>query len=763
MSAKSTAIRFAILLFALSCSHRCNTMAQEGGPSIAAGGTVPLTIERIYGDTSLSGVMPRGVKISPDGKRVGYLRGREDDQYQLDIWVYDARSHESHLLVDSKSLLPQEQLSDIEKARRERARTASFRGILNYHWSHDGEMLLFPLGDTLYLCRFDTNMKVNLRRLVAGSSVVDPQISPKGGYVSFARDQNLFVIDLSSGAERQLTLDGGGTVHNAEAEFISQEEMGESRGYWWAPDDSQIAFKQFDESRVPIIRRFEIYPDSTSVVEQRYPGAGEANVTVKLGIVRPSDGQLRWIDLGENTDIYLARVKWLPDSKMFSYQRQSRDQKRLELVKVDIATLAPSTLVTETSDTWINLHDDLHFLENRAEFVWSSERSGFNHLYLYRTDGTLLRPLTSGEWNVDGLLDIDESSELIYFASNRDTIIDKQVYTVRLDGPPGDPVLISSGSGWHDATFPDEADTVSLYVDRFSNPDTPPQTSVRGPDGVFLAWIEENRLSEHHPYWRHAGLHVTSEYGTIPAEDGQLLQYGILKPPRFDRSKRYPVVVSVYGGPTSQSVSRGWTDMFSQYLAQQGYIVFELDNRGTSRRGRRFADALYHRMGDVEVSDQLTGINWLKGLPYVDAQRIAVNGWSYGGYMAVMLSAKGGDRIAAAIAGAPVTDWRIYDTHYTERYLGTPQENPVGYDSSAVFGSLSGINSPLLLIHGMADDNVLFTNSTELMDRLQKQAVQFQLMTYPGGKHGLSTPAMQKHVHHLMMDFFDDMLKREGQ
>jgi dipeptidyl-peptidase-4 len=253
---------------------------------------------------------------------------------------------------------------------------------------------------------------------------------------------------------------------------------------------------------------------------------------------------------------------------------------------------------------------------------------------------------------------------------------------------------------------------------------------------------------------------VRPEFGTISAEDGQLLQYSVLKPPQFDSSVKYPVIVSVYGGPTSQSVSRGWTDMFSQYLAQQEYIVFELDNRGTARRGRRFAYALYHRMGDVEVRDQLTGIDWLKRLPYVNAQRIAVNGWSYGGYMAVMLLAKGGDRVAAAIAGAPVTDWRIYDTHYTERYLGTPQGNPVGYDSSAVFGSLSGIRSPLLLIHGMADDNVLFTNSTELMDRLQKQAVQFQLMTYPGGKHGLSTPAMQKHVHHLMKNFLDETLRQ---
>lgn len=753
MSSVRPAVLCAVVALALLGLYSTDSVTAQ------VAGSQPLTIERIYGDTSLSGVSPRGVKISPDGKRVGYLRGRKDDQYQLDLWVCDAKDHKPHLLVDSKSLLPQERLSEVERARRERARTASFRGILNYHWSFDGQKLLFPLGDTLYLCEFDASMNATLRRLVGGASVIDPQISPNAGFVSFVRDQNLFVIDLSTGGERQLTIDGGGTVHNAEAEFISQEEMGESRGYWWAPDDSQIAFKQYDESPVPIVRRFEIYADSTSIVEQRYPGAGESNVIVRLGIVSPLGGDVRWIDLGENPDIYLPRVKWLPDGKSVSYQRQSRDQKLLELVAVDAATLAQRVVLRETSDTWVNLHDDLHFLERRAEFVWSSERNGYNHLYLYGVDGTLIRSLTAGEWNVDGLLDIDESSGLVYFASNRDTIIDKQVYTVHLDDPPGEPALISSGSGWHDATFPDEADTVSLYVDRFSNPDTPPQTSVRGPDGTFLAWIEENRLDEGHPYWRHAALHVSPEFGTIPAEDGQLLQYGMLKPPQFDPSKRYPVILSVYGGPTSQSVSRSWTDMFSQYLAQQGYIVFELDNRGTSRRGRRFSDALYRRMGDVEVRDQLTGVDWLKRQSYVDPSRIAVNGWSYGGYMAVMLLAKGGDRIAAAVAGAPVTDWRDYDTHYTEHYLDRPQDNPEGYDSSAVFGSLAGIKSPLLVIHGMADDNVLFVNTTELMSTLQKQGTQFRLMTYPGGKHGLSTPAMQKHVHHLMIDFFDEVLK----
>ncbi|HWO57891.1 MAG TPA: DPP IV N-terminal domain-containing protein [bacterium] len=734
----------------------------EGGgvpPQLAGAGQTPLTIERIYGDTSLSGISPRGVKISPDGRRVGFLRGRSDDQYQLDLWVYDARDHRSRRLVDSKSLLPSERLSDIEKARRERARTASFRGILSYHWSPDGKRLLFPLGDTIYL--YDIGARAPLRALTARGDILDPQISPKGNYASFVREQDLVVIDLQTGRERQLTFDGDGTVHNAEAEFIAQEEMGQSHGYWWSPDDAWIAFKQFDEAPVPIIRRFEVYPESTTVVEQRYPTAGEANVTVRLGLVRPTGGDVAWVDLGPDPDIYLARVDWLPDSRTVSFQRQSRDQKRLDLVFVDAATLAQRVVLTETSETWVNLNDDLRFLKRRPAFVWSSERSGFNHLYLYNLDGALIRPLTEGDWDVDGLLAVDEESGLVYFSSNRDAVTDKQIYTAPYATDElAAPTRISASDGWHDASFARDADRVLLFVDRFNDPATPPQTSVRGPDGRFLAWIEENRLGPGHPYWPYAAGHVIPDFGTIPAEDGQPLVYGLCKPANFDPAKRYPVHVSVYGGPGSQGVTRTWGDPFTQYLLQQGYIVFELDNRGTGRRGRRFADALYHRLGDIEVRDQVAGIRWLKGQPYVDPERIGVSGWSYGGYMAVMLLAKASDEIAAGIAGAPVTDWRIYDTHYTEHYLGRPQDNPDGYDSSSVFNVLAGLRSPLLLIHGMADDNVLFTNSTQLMAALISQGPQFHLMTYPGGKHGLSTPAMQRHSHHLMVDFLEDEMVR---
>jgi dipeptidyl-peptidase-4 len=720
-----------------------------------------LTIERIYGDPSLLGPTPRAVKVSPDGQRVGLLRGRANDQHQLDLWTYDVKDNALQMRVDSKKLAPAEQLSEAERARRERERTADFHGIVEYDWAPDSHQVLFTLNGNLYLYDLDAPADTGLRQLTHGSHpVLDAQVSPKGGYVSFVRDQNLWVIDLRSAQERQLTTDGTGPIHNAEAEFIAQEEMGQTSGYWWAPDDSAIAYKRFDESTVPIARRFEIYAERVDVTEQRYPGAGQPNVTVRLGVVAPTGGTTRWVDLGSNPDIYLVRADWTQDGRQFAYQRLSRDQKHLDLVLVTAATLQQKALLTETSNAWVNLSKDLHFLKHEPLFVWSSERSGSKHLYLIGLDGKVRHALTQGSWQIDQLLAVDERKALVYLASNKDANIDSQIYTVRLDGSDAaHPHRISHGDGWHEAQFASDADRVSLYVDTFADSNTPPQVSINAPDGHRLAWIEENPLDSNHPYWPYHEQHVVPEYGHIQAEDGQELEYMLMKPPGFDPSRRYPVFLNVYGGPTVQNVRHQWPALFDEYMAQHGFIVFTLDNRGSSRRSRAFQDPIYRRLGEVEVRDQLTGARWLQSQPWVDAKHIGVFGWSYGGYMTLMLLGKGSDVLAAGAAVAPVTDWSLYDTCYTERYLSTPKDNPQGYTKSSVFSVLDGLKSPLFLAHGMADDNVLFVNSTRLMSELQRREIQFQLMTYPGAKHGLSTPQMKIHVFTAIHNYMEAKLK----
>lgn len=720
-----------------------------------------LSLERIFGDPALAGPAPRAVQVSPDGSRVSFLRGRADDQHQLDLWEYNLRDHATRLLVDSRRLVPDEQISDAEKARRERERTADFHGILSYDWAPDGRRLLFPIAGQLYLYDLDASADQAVRRLDTGDgAVLDAKVSPKGRYVSFLRDQNLYVIDLASGQTRPLTQNGGGSIHNAEAEFVAQEEFDQRSGYWWAPDDSQIAYKRFDEAKVPVARRFEIYADRTDVVEQRYPAAGDPNVEVRLRLVSPEGGASREVDLGPEPDIYLVRVDWTPDARHLAFQRLSRSQQQLDLVRVDAKTLAQAPLLSEHANTWLNVHDDLHFLERQPAFVWSSERSGWKQLLLIGLDGRTLATLTRGDWNVEAVQAVDEPAGLVYFTSNKDSVIERQLYRVHLDGRDASkPQRISEGSGVHEPAFAQGHARVKLYVDKYSDPATPPQVSIHAPDGKRLAWIEQNRLDDSHPYAPYRATHVIPEYGTLKAEDGQTLHYQLTRPPQFDAGKRYPVFVIVYGGPTAQLVTRDWPDFIDEYMAQQGYLVFRLDNRGSSHRERRFTEALYRRLGEVEVRDQLAGIRWLKAQPWVDGARVGVFGWSYGGYMTLMLLAKGSSEIAAGASVAPVTDWRLYDSAYTERYLGLPNDNPQGYADSAVFAALPGLRSALLLAHGMADDNVLFLNSTKLMSALQAQGTQFQLMTYPGAKHGLSTPAMKRHVYTAIQQFMDARLK----
>ncbi|MBN6110741.1 S9 family peptidase [Xanthomonas bonasiae] len=699
-----------------------------------------LTLEAITGSKPLSGPTLMKPQVAPDGSRVTFLRGKDSDRNQLDLWEYDIASGQTRLLVDSKVVLPgTETLSDEEKARRERQRISAYAGIVDYQWAPDAHALLFPLGGELYLYDLRKTGSAAVRKLTQGEGfATDPKISPKGGYVSFVRARNLWVIDLASGQQHQLTRDGSDTIGNGVAEFVADEEMDRHTGYWWAPDDSAIAFARIDESGVPVQKRPEVYADHTEVIEQRYPQAGQPNVKIQLGTIAPRAGaQPQWIDLGKNPDIYLARVDWR-DAQRLTFQRQSRDQKKLELIEATLAGGKQRVLVTETSKTWVPLNHDLHFLKD-GRFVWGSERSGYEHLYLASEDGRKLVPLTHGDWIVDELLAVDEGAGKVYFSATRESPTQTQLYAVPLAG--GAIEQLSKPNGTHAASF---AKNASVYVDSWSNTATPPQIELFRASGEKIATLLVNDLADpQHPYARYRDAQRPVEFGHLTAADGKTpLHYRLTKPADFDPAKRYPVVVYVYGGPAAQTVLDGWPvrgdALFDQYLAQHGYVVFSVDNRGTPRRGRDFGGALYQRQGTVEVDDQLRGVAWLKAQPWVDAARIGVYGWSNGGYMTLMLLAKHSEAYACGVAGAPVTDWGLYDSHYTERYMNLPAANPDGYRDGRVAAHLDGLNSPLLLIHGMADDNVLFTNSTSLMSELQKRGKLFELMTYPGAKHGLS-------------------------
>ncbi|WP_442683178.1 DPP IV N-terminal domain-containing protein [Stenotrophomonas sp. JC08] len=719
-----------------------------------------LTLEAITGSAPLSGPTLMKPKVAPDGSRVTFLRGKDSDRNQLDLWEYDIASGQTRLLVDSKVVLPgTETLSDEEKARRERQRIAALTGIVDYQWSPDAKTLLFPLGGELYLYDLGKQGREAVRQLTHGEGFsTDAKLSPKGGFVSFVRARNLWVIDLASGTQLQLTRDGSATIGNGVAEFVADEEMDRHTGYWWAPDDSAIAFARIDESPVPVQKRYEMYADRVEMIEQRYPAAGDANVQVKLGVVAPREGAAAtWVDLGKEQDIYLARVNWR-DPQHLTFQRQSRDQKKLELIEANLADGKQRTLITETGKTWVPLHNSLRFLKD-GRFVWSSERSGFQHLYLASADGSQLTALTSGNWPVDELLAVDEDAGIAYFRAGMESPLRSELYAVPLAG--GAPKKLSQAAGMHSAAF---ANNASVYVDSWSNSTTPPQIELYRANGEKIATLLDNNLADpKHPYAKYLQAQRPVEYGTLTAADGKTpLHYSLIKPEGFDPANKYPVAVFVYGGPATQTVTDSWPGrgdhLFNQFLAQRGYVVFSLDNRGTPRRGRDFGGALYGVQGTVEVADQLKGVEWLKAQPWVDGSRIGVQGWSNGGYMTLMLLAKASNQYACGVAGAPVTDWGLYDTHYTERYMNLPSANPAGYTEGRVLTHVDGLTSPLLLIHGMADDNVLFTNSTSLMSALQQRGQPFELMTYPGAKHGLSG-ANALHRYRIAEDFLGRCLK----
>jgi dipeptidyl-peptidase-4 len=724
-----------------------------------------LTIDRLFDAPALAGPTIVGLKISPDGSRVTYLQGKPEEKDRLDLWQYDIRKGHAGILVDSKAIAPaKETLSDEELNRRERQRTAALSGILEYSFAPSGGALLFPLGGNLYyrdLAKHAKEAAVEINH--SNSAASDAAISPTGGYVAFVRDQNLHVYDIAKGQEKALTADGGGPIKNGMAEFVAQEEMDRTTGYWWAPDDRHIAFARVDETPVKVTERFEIAADNVATFPQRYPAAGSPNVLIRLGVADVQTGDVTWIDLGNDPDIYLARVNWLPDGKTLAIQRESRDQRQLDLLFANIDTGQSRVVLTETSKTWIELNSELSFLTHSREFVWASARNGYQHLYLYDYEGHLLRPLTAGPWNVDdfrarAIKGIDEKHRLIYFTATEKSPTERQLYRTSLDTQDPQKIdRVSQEDGLHGIVM--SPDT-RFYVDTFTSTSQPPQVSLHGADGKLQAQLLENRLDAKHPDAPYLADNSVPEFGTLTAADGQILYYRLFKPAHFDPAKRYPAIVDVYGGPGIQRVLDNWTgSSFTQILTRGGYVVFQLDNRGTAFRGTAFQAPIHDKLGDIEVADQVQGARWLAAQSYVDPARIGVWGWSYGGYMTLMLMFKAPDVFRAGVSGAPVTDWSLYDTHYTERYLDRPVNNAAGYATSSVLPYAKDLKGKLLVMHGMADDNVLFLHSTKLFRKLQDLGKPFDVMVYPGAKHGLTRQHDGRHAYATIKRFFDENLR----
>jgi dipeptidyl-peptidase-4 len=737
------------LFIALSFTSHC-VSADDTQPLAPI---APLDIERIFSAPALQGTAPSMVKLSPDGKRVTFIRAKATDNSRFDLWEYNIKDKQSRLLFDADDLHQgDENLSDEEKARRERMRVSG-SGILSYSWSADGSALLFPLaGDVFY---YRVGEKKAQQLLNTPEFETDIKLSPKGNYISFIRHQNIFIKHIATGKEQALTTQGGGAIKYGMAEFVAQEEMGQLTGYWWAPDESHIAFTRVDETPVDVITRSEIYAERITTIEQKYPKAGTPNVLLELYVQNIQTQQRQAINLGTEQDIYLPRVQWSTTSALLTYQVQSRNQQTLQLFGYDVATQLSTTLLTEHSNTWLNLHDDLHFLSQQDAFIWASERDGFKHLYLYRTNGELLRQLTRGDWVVTSIAAVNEKNGKIYINGRKDTPLESHVYAV--DMQTATSKRITTLGKHHDVKFAKDA---SIYVDVFSDINTPAQTGLYTATGEFITWLDENLVNANHPLAPFAAAWIAPKFGTIKAQDDTELHYRLYKPAKV--SGKHPVIVYHYGGPRAQVVTNKWAGnrgLMFQYWAQQGYVVFSIDNRGSYYRGKAFEDPIYKAMGTVEIEDQKRGVDFLRTLDFVDPSKIGVYGHSYGGYMSLMAMFKAPEYFSVGVSGAPVTEWRLYDTHYTERYMGNPNTEKSAYDASSVFPYANNLQGDLLIYHGMADDNVLFTHATKLYKHLQDNAKLFHVMDYPGKKHSIRGKNTQIHMFKTITHHFDTYLK----
>ena len=704
----------------------------------------PLTLEAVFGSPSLNGPSPRGLKLAPDGSMVTLLKNRVDDKDRYDLWAMDLQTGEQRMLVDSEQVGTGAALSEAEKMQRERARIGGLKGIVSYEWSPDAQSILVPLDGDLYLANRDGEVR-RLTETEAGE--LNPTLSPGGQYLSFVRDGAVMVQRVAGTDAAAITPDEPDAVEWGVAEFVAQEEMDRDTGMWWAPNDSRIAVARVDNRPVGIVTRAAIGAQGTEVYDQRYPAAGTPNAIVDLYVMKADGSGRVQVDLGADKDIYLARVNWSPDAQTLYVQRQNRAQTRIDLLKVDPATGRSQLLFSEEQPRFTNLSGNFRALRD-GSLLWSSERTGFNHLYRWKAGKWT--QLTSGDWVVGQVVGLDETKGLMWFTGNRETPLENHVYRARLDGK-GEAQRLTEAGWWNGASMDGKAR--AMLVTR-SSPTQPSQTYLADADGKRSFWISENPVDAGHPYAPYLASHRAPEFGTLKAADGSTLYYKMLSPER-EPGKRYPVFVQHYNGPgAGRQVTRSWGGALQQYLVDRGYIVFSIDGRGSPDRGKAFEDQLYKNMGTVEVEDQLSGAAWLKQQDFVDPERIGIYGWSYGGYMTLKLLEAAPGFYAAGVSGAPVTDWGLYDTHYTERYMGMPSEGD-NYARADALGNSGKIVDPLLLIHGMADDNVVFENSTAFIARMQANGQPFEMQLYPGKTHSVGGPKISVQLWKTILNFFD--------
>ncbi|MFA6235093.1 MAG: S9 family peptidase [Bacteroidota bacterium] len=712
MQRKGFSHRILILFLLAAFSFSVQALAQKK----------PVTLQDVFMNAKFFAPRMADLHWMPDGKQYTYAK---TDKGVRSILKVDAKSGDESTFINGASL----KLAGKDEP-------VSFQ---SYEWSEDQRYIVFALEERSIWRRSTIGTyavyDVGNAKLIAlpphAEGVMNVKVSPDGKSVGYVFQDNIYVMNLSTGEELQLTDDARENVHNGRFGWVYEEEFSIVDGWQWSPDSRHIAFWQEDERQVPEFTLTNFMPLYYDFVRIRYPKPGDQNPIEKIGVIDVASKDVRWMDIGEETDIYVPRIQWTRDPATLCIYRMNRKQNELEFLFADIASGKTRVVMHEKSETgWIGIEDGswLHFLSKKDQFIWTSERDGFNHLYLYDYSGKLVRQITTGKWEVVDVLGITPNEKTLYFTSTEISPLERHLFRIDLDGDDKERLTVENGS--HAIAL---SPTCAMYIDSWTSVKRPLQRKLYNGDGDKLRDMAEMDAAVYDEY-----LWSEKELFTVTTGDGWTLDCSMMKPANFDPSKKYPVFFDVYGGPGTQAVRNSWPSTMQQWYCSEGFIVIQADNRGSSARGTVFKHAVYKQLGKWEINDYIEVAKYLGTLPYVDAGRIGIWGWSYGGYMAALAMLQAADYFHTGVAIAPVTDWSLYDTIYAERFMQRPEDNPDGYKVGSCLEYADKLKGNLLIIHGGMDDNVHLQNTMKLIDQLEEAGKQFDMRIYPNGDHGVA-------------------------
>ncbi|MCH8169734.1 MAG: S9 family peptidase [Bacteroidetes bacterium] len=698
----------------------------------------PLTLQEIFASDDLNTIPVSNIQWRPDSKAFTFTKKNGKTGFS-DIYKHNVISGTNSILIRGDELVYNSKRIKMSK----------------YRWTKDGKFLLIE-GPIKAIWRHSTQAPFYLLNVATkkitplaknNTHLRNVKLSPNGKLVGFVRSHNIYVVDLSTGKEKAVTTNGTNNILNGEFDWVYEEEFGLADAWRWSPDSKKIAFWQLDQTRVKEFHLIDEMYSYNKVFNLKYPKVGEQNAIVKIGVADLDASKTNWMDIGNNDDIYIPRIFWTNSSSKLAVLRLNRHQNFLELLMANTKNGKTKVIITDSDPAWIDVRHDVLFLKSRDQIIWTSEKSGFKHAYLYDYRGKLLNQITKGNWEITEVADIDEKNNWLYFYGKKDSPIQQNIYRAKLNGTKLE--SISKKHGWHNGIF---SPNHQYFIDYYSNASTPTKTILNNADGSIVRVLNDGKI----PALKKHNM-VYAQFVKFKTTDGTELNGYFIKPYNFNPNKKYPVLVYGYGGPGSQVVVERWggyRTYWHQYMTEQGYIIFCVDNRGTGGRGKVFKNLSYGDLSKWSVHDQIEGAKYLAKLPYVNKNRIGFWGWSGGGYLTIAMLTRGADYFKTGVAVAPVTDFKLYDAIWTERYMGLANENIQGYKKANLNNTADGLKGKLLIIHGSGDDNVHYQNTLQFINRCISLNKKIDLFIYPNRAHSISGGNTRLHLFTKITDYF---------